>query len=205
LSNGGVFLGNYTVVAGDLTAAGTVERQAGSRVLGELLRGQPPNPELPQVQLALSWAQVAPTRTEVSNGQMARLPPGRYAQLVVRGNGEVVLSCGDYSINELLLESDSRLRFDSSGCETRIFVRDELTMRARWLSAAPEHVLVVYAGSRDVHVTVPVTGTILAPSARVTLAQPAGSGLTGAVLAREVQLQGGARVVYAPFTGEWPF
>lgn len=208
LANGNVFLGNFAQVQGSLVAGGTLTQQSGSTIAGTTQTSTAPSPELPEVNLAVTWIATGLPTQYVYSSQTATLSPGRFGNVVAYGNSDVYVSAGDYYFDQLDLESNARFHVDSTAGPVRIFVKNQLTLRGNWTSSEPDgsEVLVVYTGTSDLHVTTPTAATLVALNAKVIVAQAVNSqGLAGAVMGRYVEIQGNALVVHAPFRGTWPW
>ena len=103
-----------------------------------------------------------------------------------------MLSAEDYDFTSLDLEPQAKLVTPSSASETaRVFVRDGVTYRGSTVtsagSAAPLYL--AYTGSSPITIESAFLGTIIAPSASLTLQSLNGSGTyTGEFYASQITL-----------------
>jgi hypothetical protein len=128
-SNANVFLRSNSLVRGDVVTTGTISKQAGARILGyELPRTAVTIPAVPTVGPFTPGS----ANIEVRNGQSFTLPPGAYANVVVRSRAKLYLTSGTYTIKTLQIESDVIVYFNlAAGTPAQVNVSQEMSIGSR--------------------------------------------------------------------------
>ncbi len=165
--DGNAFLRSRARVEGDLTLAGTLQRQDNVVIVGTLTEG------------AAVSAPSIPTRTvtfgstdlTVENGQNAIWLPGNYRDGLVRARGSVVLSAGTYNFRALNIEPDVDVILDTSAGAININIAGALEFGDRSEISASDGSRVAFytnaGGTVRIGTDVVFNGQIVAPYARV--------------------------------------
>jgi serine protease len=127
------------------------------------------------------------------------LAPGSYGSVTLQ-NGGLTLRAGTYYIDRLTLEPNTTFTINSSGGPVFLYVRSSLIFRANMVGSA-DKLLLGYLGTQLANLERTFNGTIVAPNARVRLAV-GNTPHTGAVLAKEVELDPGVKLTFRPFA-DW--
>jgi len=132
------------------------------------------------------------------------LSPGQYGAVTVFSRAKLVLSAGTYAFTSLDLEPQASLVTPSSTAETaRVFVRDNVIYRGRTTvaSGAIAPLFLGYTGSNAITIENVFMGTIVAPSAALTLQSLNGAGVyTGDFFGRQVSVSPANTTNSSPFT-----
>jgi hypothetical protein len=169
-------------------------------VIGTVLTTTPVLPAFPTISQQFTGTLAV---TVAVNGSRT-LAPGQYGAVTVFSSGKLVLSAGTYAFTSLDLEPQATLVTPSSAAETaQIFVRDSVIYRGRTATAsgtlAP--LFLGYTSSNAITIESPYTGTIIAPSASLTLQSLNNTGVyTGEFFARAVNLSPATTTNSSPFT-----
>jgi serine protease len=127
------------------------------------------------------------------------LAPGSYGSVTLQSGG-LTLRAGTYYIDRLTLEPNTTFTINSSAGPVFLYVRSSLIFRANMVGA-PDKLLLGYLGTQLANLERTFSGTIVAPNARVRLAV-GNTPHTGAVLAKEVELDPGVKLTFRPFA-DW--
>jgi hypothetical protein len=193
------------VLLHDRTAVTLIDTNAGltrgnSDVLGAVLTTTPVLPAFPTISQTFTGTQTI----TVAVGGSRPLAPGQYGAVTVFSSGRLVLSAGTYAFTSLDLEPQATLVTPSATGETaQLFVRDSVIYRGRAAIAsgtlAP--LFLGYTGSNAITIESPYTGTIVAPSASLTLQSLNNTGVyAGEFFARTVNLSPATTTNSSPFT-----
>lgn len=200
VSVGSIDLRNRATVRGDATTAGTLQKQPGAQVLGQVRTSFDTSP----VRNA-KWTPEIPsgpgTHIRLEPDRQAILKPGTYGELSIKSRSTVVLAPGSYFFSKAFLEPDSKLVLSSTLEPTVIYVQGDTFFRGRVLDQqAPQNeilpLLVVALGQNQVAIDRRFLGTLYAPNAKISVS---GGVHVGAFFGNEVELQPDARVVHSSF------
>jgi hypothetical protein len=202
ISTGGVFLRERAHIHGLLTTAATVQKQNGTVVDAGIhehaaLAYKPFDLVAAFPDTAAPAITIPPDRP--SNPPIA---PGYYAGLTVFSRSTITLSSGAYFFDSVDIEPQATVRLDDAAGPIFVYVRQTLIMNGGTLQrtqAGHPRLLLGYLGTAPVSIGVPLRGTLLAPSAQVTLNTVGATGHEGAVFARSVQVNPDVRLVHRPF------
>ena len=128
----------------------------------------------------------------------ASATPARYGAFQVFSGGTLKLSAGTYYIDSLDLESGSKLVLTQDTGPVILYVRNSVIFRgvvSTTTSGAAPDFLLGYFGTAGLIVEARFVGTIVAPSATVTLRSVTG-GHTGAFFGANISLDSGAIVSF---------
>lgn len=118
------------------------------------------------------------------------ISPGSYGQLVVKSRSQVeLLQSGIYFFTSFDLEPQASLKLDNANGPIYIFVQGgQLIYRGAFIkqNASLYNVLLGYAGTTDLAIEQPFSGTILAPNAKINLATTA-AGHFGSFFGKSIQ------------------
>jgi len=215
-SGGQAVAGNDTSINGNLISLSPVQLRDRTTVTfintnAGLPRGN--NDHIGSVSTATPVLPAFPTITQTFNGGAAivvnpdatrTLAPGQYGAVTVFSRGKLVLSAGTYVFTSLDLEPQAQLVVPSSTAENvLVYARDNVIYRGRTATAsgtiAP--LFLGYTGSNPITIEAVFTGTIIAPSATLTLQSLNGAGVyTGDFFARQVNLSPATTTNGNPFT-----
>ena len=192
------------VASGSVTSASTVK----------LINGAPSNGKVENATLSLQKLLPLNVTFPASQGDKSlehdvklSLSPGSYGTLSVKSRAVLTLTPGDYYFNSLqVLEPDAAIvinRTDSSK-PVRIYTKSALTFRGkvREMTGKTPNVLFVYAGTTPVPIESAFTGTLVAPSAKVTVNRT-NQPHQGAFFAKDLDVQANTRVVHVPSQIQW--
>jgi serine protease len=197
-SNPAVALRDRTRVTGAVVSGKTVTPGNSVVVTGTTTQ----NAVLTPVQ-QLSWNVVLQLGTQdvtVAGGTSRTLTPGAYRNVVDSVNGALTLNgAGVYSFDTLDLQPGSTLTLNAGTGAITIYVRNSLVYRGTVTGAPAENVMLVYLASTPVFLESTFNGTLIAPNASMRLAT-GNSTHSGAVLARDVELDPGAKFTGRPFS-----
>ncbi len=193
-SIGNVFLRTGTTVAGNVTLGGTITTQSPVAIQGVVQQTTTLSPA-DVVGWGITWPATSRGNRDVQPGQQLTELPGRLGNVSVKGNATLRLTSGTYYIDALTFESQSTLLLDQANGPTLIYARQGFTFRGsdRTLTGAEPDLLVVATGSADVFVETAFTGSVVAPTARLTIGGNAGT-FVGSYHGRDVVVRAGVTV-----------
>jgi len=133
-------------------------------------------------------ATAAPNVT-LSVNQTDSRAAGRYGSVVLYTGAKLTLTTGVYYLDSLDLEPSSKLMLNQDAGPVLIYVRNSPTLRGSiaTTSGSPPDPLLGYLGTAEAIVEMPFTGTIVAPSAKLTLRSVSG-GYTGAFFGKSIEV-----------------
>lgn len=215
-AGGSATVGNDSAIEGNLISASPVQLRDRTTItlidtnagvtpgngdnVGTTLTATPVLPSFPTISQSFG----STTAVTVPVNGSRTLAPGQYGPVTVFSGGRLVLSAGTYAFTSLDLEPSATLVTPSSSAETaRVFVRDSVIYRGRTATSsgtlAP--LFLGYTGANAVTIEAVYTGTIVAPSATLTLQSLNGSGVyTGEFFARQVNVSPANTTNSDPFT-----
>jgi hypothetical protein len=134
---------------------------------------------------------------DLEPGVTGRLNPGAYGSVVVKSNALLNLSVGSYLMDGLDLEPSSTLALDTTAGPIRLYVRKSAILRGKITSATDARDLtLVYFGSADLNVEAPLSATVIASIAKITLKSV--TPLSGAFFGRSIEVSPGDTVTHVP-------
>ncbi|MBX3184999.1 MAG: hypothetical protein KF915_20420 [Polyangiaceae bacterium] len=200
LTAGNLSIGIGAQLSGDAFASGSVINHGA--VAGQVSQGA-------AVQLSdLSCFQVAfpPAggAVDVLPHVTRTLAPGSYARAKLLPKATLKLRAGSYFFKRFEALPLARVELDTSAGPVRIFVQEQLSMLGNWEGgpAGAERILLAYLGSSPLTWVRPLAGTLLAPSAAVTLGNWEEGALRGAFFAHELNVLPGVHLHHVPFRAE---
>lgn len=205
VTNGDVVLLKAATVDGNVVAAGRVVERKEALVLGTTTEGEAPSPELPELVVAVDFPPAVIGYVMPAAGASEDLAPGRYGDVIVGPDAELVLSTGDYVLDSLDLQPGGSLYVDASAGPVRIFVQSSLLLEGLWTSTDSSGVLLAFVGDADVSVNAELGATVLAPSAHVKVGTGMALQFAGAILAAEVVIHPDVLLTHQAFHGQWPW
>lgn len=121
LANGDVFARSRALALGDVVAGGEVRSQLGAEATGEVLPFT--DPDLPLVDWSVPVPDVELPLLDrfVNADTVETLPPGDYGRVIVNSRGRLVLMDGDYTFEELSVQSDAHLDVGGTSIVTGSF------------------------------------------------------------------------------------
>lgn len=189
-ARGNVFLAERSIVRGNVTLEGVLQRQNNVTITGTVQQTTALSPAD-----ALSWVVQYPATSRgdrtVNSGQSLSEAPGRLGTIQVNSGGKLRLASGTYYLEALRLEWQSVLELDQRSGPTVIYTRQGFTFRAseRMVAGSGQpDVLVIAMGDNDVFVETPFIGSVMAPAARQTLGGGRGR-FIGMFFGREVWMR----------------
>jgi hypothetical protein len=138
---------------------------------------------------------------DLEPGKQRTLVPGAYGNVTVKSRATLTLGAGTYTFASLDLEAQSAIQSNTSGAPLVVYVKDTLVLHG---SVAPSGgastFLLGYAGSSLLTIDAAFSGTLVAPSASVTLgALNAPARHQGAFFAQALEIRSRTQVAHAPF------
>jgi hypothetical protein len=139
------------------------------------------------------------TDVVAQNNGSASPAPGRFGKLQVFGGCKLTLKAGSYFVDSLDLESGSSLILDQDAGPVLLYVLSSVIMRGTLstISGKPSDLLIGYLGTAEMIVEMPFTGTIVAPSAKLTLRSVA-AGYSGAFFGKNIEVGPNTTVSFRP-------
>jgi hypothetical protein len=201
LSEGTVLLGSHATVNGNVESAGAVVTHGPSTVTGTIAANTPvalpPGLDLTGV--------VFPTTNngalQVAEGGTVSPVPGAYSDVKVGRFGTLVLTAGTYFFETLELDGDSRLNLDQSAGSVTLYVHQRMDYEGQIASiaGAPGGFVLGYAGTETLVIGTPfLSGTLIAPNARVEVTRHVAPGFTGELFAKEIEVEEHTTLVCDP-------
>jgi hypothetical protein len=185
LAGGNVTLRDRAAVCGVVSANGTVTASNSVTTAGILQRQSATLP-------ALSWSVSFPSpgRNVILNpGQTALLGPGSYGQVTVFSRSTLTLLAGTYFFDSLDVEPQGRLIADEGAGPVALYIRRQLVWHGDILQRLGTGLLVGYFGTSDVVLETAFAGTLIAPSARITLGAARSPGYVGRFFADRLEIR----------------
>jgi len=151
-----------------------------------------------------SWKVTYPAATVVNvtlqPGQSISEQPARYGAVSIASSATLTLSTGSYFLDSLDLEPGGQIKLNQDNGPVIIYARNSLIFRGKVVSAtsgvSPD-VLLGYLGTSGIFIESSFTGTIVAPSAALTLRAVTG-GHTGAFFGQSVSVDPNTTVTFRP-------
>jgi hypothetical protein len=162
-ASGNAFLRSRARIEGDLTLAGTLQRQDGVVITGAVRQGT----SVLALGLPTQSVVAGTTNLTVANGQSASWAPGSYGDGMVRARGTLTLRAGTYTFRSLRFEPDTRLILSPGAGTIQVNVVDALEFgdRAQVEGGSPTTVTFYTnsAGQVRVGTNVLFRGLLIAP------------------------------------------
>jgi hypothetical protein len=189
-ARGSIDVRDRSRVSGSLVSAGSIRLGSGVAVSPSAVqRGTMPTfgtfPELTVQDFTVGSSNVS-----LEPGRTRTISSGRFNTIRVASRATLTLGAGDYYLNTLTLEPDSRLVLSGA---TRLFVRSSLTMRGD-IQAGRELPVLVYNGTSQVVLERNFTGQLRAPRARISLGSGRQLSFQGSFFAKEIVVSPAATV-----------
>ncbi len=193
-SIGNVFLRERATVAGDVNLGGTLTQQNPITIQGGVHQMTLGPADI--FSWTITWPTVSRGNRDIQPGQQVTELPGRLGNVSVKSNATLKLTSGVYYMDALTFEPQSTLLLDQTAGPTTIYARQGFTFRGadRTVSNAPPDLLLVAVGSNDAVVETSFTGTIVAPTARLTLGSNGGT-FVGSYFARDLVLRPDVKIL----------
>ncbi|HEX7027762.1 MAG TPA: S8 family serine peptidase [Gammaproteobacteria bacterium] len=130
------------------------------------------------------------------------LHPGAYRKVTAFSRSRLRLASGAYYMDELVLEPQSHIVFDTRSGPVFLYVRSRLIVRGETGFDGPQNsLLIAYAGNESPGIDKTLKATLVAPNAEVRLGT-GGQMHYGAVFAKSVDIDPNVNLVLRPF-GFW--
>jgi YD repeat-containing protein len=197
-SVGSVQLMDRAVVSGFLKTAGTLGQGTGTTITGPIQQAQPLAP--PTLTSVMVQFQNGASPVTIANDTTRTLSPGDYAAVSLGARSILALSTGDYRVDSLATQPQSTLRLTTTAGPIRLFIRTTLNWNSTVTAGAgdPTKLLVGYVGTAAITINTPFTGTLLSPSAAITL-PTVSSPHSGAFFAKSLTTQPDVVITTQPF------
>ncbi len=196
-----ISLGHRDALSGTLRTQGTVTKPADVTVTGGVLE---------HVQLqpgqTVTWNVVIPATSrgtvDLEPGANQTITPGRYGSVAVKSGATLRLSAGVYVFGSLDLEPQGMILLDKSAGEVFVYVQTSLIERGTFAGTnrQPIDAFLGYLGTADAAIGAAFVGTVVAPSAKLTLNSVA-TPHRGTFIAKNLQVDAGATIVHQAFGG----
>lgn len=141
-----------------------------------------------------------PTDVALGNGQTASRPPGRFGTMRVFSGGTLTLTTGSYYLDALVLEPGAKVVLSQDTGPVIVYVRQSAILRGSVVSSvngSPPDFLLGYLGTSELFVEMPFSGTVVAPSAKLTL-RSVPSGHTGSFFGRTIEVGPNTTITFRP-------
>jgi hypothetical protein len=192
VSKPGVLLGASTLVTGDITTAGNVTLGRRSSVQGAVLERAALDPIS-----TFSWAvdrQGGPN-VRVESNRTKLLSPGAFGSVTVLKGGRLKLQPGVYRFDSFYLQKGAVVELPESG-QVIANIFDNWQSMGTWDNpGGAANTLFVFFGN-EVRLDRGFIGTVVASSAQVEVGP---ASFTGAIFAKEIEVNSGATVTHSPF------
>jgi len=201
-SYGRVILRDRARVAGDVTAADTIQKGNSVVVTGACT----PNATLGSV-VNLAWNVSVPGpnlgQVSLEPDTAKDIAPGRYGVGRVKSRSSLTLHSGDYYFDTLTVEPQGKLLIDDAKGPVRVYLGNSLTYRGEIHPASfgIPRLLVGVRGTGGVVIEAPFTGVVAASQSEIRLQASTPDGHRGVFFGRTVTL--GPDTVIAPYAFEW--
>jgi hypothetical protein len=120
------------------------------------------------------------------------LLPGAYRAVSVKANTTLALSPGNYSFDSLTMETGSHVSVKIGATPILVKIKSNATVRGLTpTNFDPAALRFEYAGTPEMFIEPDFTGTVLAPSSKVTVGVGNGSQFTGSIRASDIELRPG--------------
>jgi hypothetical protein len=148
-------------------------------------------PSLPPHVASTAVVYVAPDTTQP-------LAPGAYGAVTIQPRGKLLLTAGDYSFTSFDFESTAHLVIDTSHGPVRITTGAVTLFRGTFDMTVAQSKLFTfgYTGTAPLYIESAFEGTLVAPSAEVTLRAINQASHYGQFFARTLHVDAGAKVVH---------
>jgi hypothetical protein len=200
LTASSVKLGPAARILSAVRAAGSVTAHASASIGGPIDANG--DFALPNFDCVLPQASIAGTLDVVVPPRGVReLSPGTYRHIVVKPQGRLRLAPGLYQLESLTMSPQARLVPTSAAGTLRIETRTKLDWNGEVEDAESnaKRLLWVHSGTQPVTFASALTGTLVAPRARVSLRGAS----RGAVFAKHVELKPAAELSAQAWIGGW--
>jgi hypothetical protein len=183
-------------VNGDVVSSSNVTLDPDASVSGSRLESRDLSP-FEQLSFVL---QARPSQGSVLIERDAHsiLQPGSYGALSVMPGAVLQLSAGTYYFDSFGVEPESRLVLDATDGPIVLVVRSQLFFRGKLEGAAPESVLIAFAGTQPIAIEASLGATLVAPNAAVRYATGS-TAHAGAVFAKSIELDPRVTFELRPF------
>jgi len=187
-SRGAVTIDDRATVSGFIRSAAGVQLGNQVSVVGPVVRNTPIT--FPPTLDTTTTFPASRGDVPVGIGGQRTLTPGSYGRVSVQRNGVLALANGQYWIQDLDLEPQSRMTVSQSTSKVLVNVRNSVIMRGD-VSVTPSAVvfLMAYLGTTAAALERPFTGVFAAPNATLTLGATTFQTFTGQFYARSIVLQ----------------
>jgi len=184
ISVGPVNLRDRANVNGSLETAATATKSSGVTITGTSVEHA--SLQLPAAPtISVAWPTSSQAGFSVNAGASASRTAGSYGSVVVNSNGTLNLAAGTYFLASLVLEADAIVVVAPG---VTIHLRDGLIVRGQFRNAAGAvaQVSILYRGAAGAVVEREFHGSILAPSAQLTLGANVPVVFAGQFLAKQL-------------------
>jgi hypothetical protein len=185
---------------GPVTSASTVTLHGGASVSGPVEEGADLEPYA-----ETSWTVFFPPLSghndlEVSPARTRTLAPDVYGKVTVQPEASLSLTTGTYFFDTFTLNALATLSLDDSKGPVIIYVRSLLALRGQIHgTGAVPNVLFAYAGEEPLLITAPFGGHLIAPNARLQLAESSDGVHAGSFFVKDLVVAPRTKIVHQPF------
>jgi hypothetical protein len=182
LARGAIEVRDRTSVSGSLISPGSIRLGQGVSIAADAVHRDtmPMFGSFPELTLQDFTIGTANVLVEPCRGRT--VASGRFNTIRVASRATLTLGAGDFYMNALLLEPDSRLILSGA---TRLFVRSSLTMRGD-IKGGQDLPVITYNGTTAVTLERNFTGQMRAPRARISLGSGRQLTFQGSFFAKEI-------------------
>ena len=200
---GNVTIRSRAFIGGPAYIGGTLDKQDPITIGG----GRQPitNSGTPTATWTVTFPTVMGPNHDLQPGTTRSLSQGRYGDIAVKSGARLNLQTGTYYFESLTLEPQAILNLNNSGGTVVIYVRGQITHRGTLAYAGSTSDLLIGSFSTDaVRLESEFNGSIIAPYGTIVLGTANGATHDGAFVAKNVEVQAGARVRHKETTRTGP-
>lgn len=195
------FLRSQNHIVGFVKTEGSVLQQDNVVVDGGIFEGDTVTP------VEIPWQVEIPDESGddvyLSPDETRYLSPGAYGDLTVNARADLVLRSGTYIFDSFNTEPESQVWLNRFSGPTYIYIKEGFSYKGAFMNAGgkPEELLVGYLGETRAYIQAPMTGTIVAPNAKVELRRTdiEGTHHRCSVFAKGIEVYSNVLVEHLPF------
>lgn len=197
-SKASIFLASNAVISGFLNIQGSITQQTGVSIAGSITQ------ETITANTALTtWSVTFPTagqNIQLQPSQQTTLAPGSYGSLSAASSAQVHISTGTYYFTSFDLEPSAQLTIDETAGPVLLYVQNNLLYKGTisHIGGGPGDFLMGCTACSDVSLQGPFSGTLVAPTANVTLTTVNG-GHIGSFFANRITVNSDLTVTHQTF------
>jgi hypothetical protein len=193
-----IFLQSNAVISGFLNIQGSITQQTGVSIAGPITQ------ETITANSALTtWAVTFPTtgqNVQLQPSQHTTLAPGSYGSVSAASQAQIHLSTGTYYFTSFDFEPSAQLTIDETAGPVLLYIQSILLYKGTisHVGGGPGDFLMGCTACSDLSLQGPFSGTLVAPTANVTLTTVAG-GHTGSFFANRITVNPNVTVTHQTF------